>query len=135
LEYADVRGGGPRSPGIQNLIIIQQQPWLADLPLSKQEEIGPSKVTEYKSAASESARSNEQNRTFTLVVHDGTQFNAVAVMIESPWVLRYIDTDGRHRRIVLADINREATQTVNAATGLRAASSAAGTTITPDGIC
>jgi hypothetical protein len=103
---------------VQNIIIVQQQPFLPALAPATAEEIGPSRITEYKATASESLADGKR-RTFTIVLCDGAEFDAVAVMAESTTVLRCIDSEGRHRSVRIERIDREASWRVNAEKGLQ----------------
>ncbi|HET8546840.1 MAG TPA: hypothetical protein VFL57_02500, partial [Bryobacteraceae bacterium] len=98
---------------VQNIIIVQQQPWAPEPEASKVDRVERSQVVDYKAGASAALPVEDQQLTFTIVLRDGTELAAMAVTIEDDSILHYVDGDGRHRRIAVSAINREATQRAN----------------------
>ncbi len=95
-----------------NVLIVQQPPaYLMLQEAPRQTAAG--EVHEYTLAPSTPpAATDEEPPAFAIVLRDGSVHSAAAVTVQDD-VLHYVEPDGRHMRVALSAVDREATQRRN----------------------
>jgi hypothetical protein len=124
--YLPYDSGDGYSYSQQPVIFVQQPPLFAQAPAPPVVErpVNPV-VTEYKwpaaSAASTSATSlttsDSEPQSFAIVLKDGSTLSAVMVFASDDG-LHYVDSDDRHLRISISEVDRAATLKLNRARNL-----------------
>jgi len=98
-------------PPASNIVIMEQPPPQTIVQQAPRETVR-AEIHEYKPTATAEPVPPEKQPAFALVLKDGSVQSAVAVAVQDE-VVHYVDPDGRHRRVSLDTVDREATRRVN----------------------
>ena len=105
-------GGYAASPPVQNFVVLQVAPQPSPNP-----EPPPKPPTSMIWESGNAAPVAQEQRAFAIALKDGTTVSAAAVWAQDN-VLHYVDTEGAHKRVALAAIDRDITRRMNQAQNL-----------------
>jgi hypothetical protein len=106
-----ISGGYDYGYAPPNVVVIQQPPpyVVIEPPAAPQPPV-VSAILEYKVAEAPAVVS--EPASFGIVLKDGSSRDAIAVTVQDN-VVHYVDADGRHERVALDTVDRDATRRLN----------------------